>query len=260
MKKEYIEKIYAGWLAKVIGVRYGAPVESWTYEKIKKFYGTLDDYPQDYKLFAADDDTNGPLFFLRGLEDSGHYKDEGKDFCAQDVADALLNYAPYEHGFFWWGGYGISTEHTAYLNLRNGISAPRSGSIEQNGAATAEQIGGQIFIDTWGLVAPGNPDLAARLAREAEVSHMTGTGFTEASLLQHASAMPSRKVTSAASLKRDFPTFLPTVNTQEQFALSCTSMTDIPKAPGRTASNISTKALAMTGIPETAISFRTSVS
>ena len=56
MKKEYIEKIYAGWLAKVIGVRYGAPVESWTYGKIKKFYGTLDDYPQDYKLFAADDD------------------------------------------------------------------------------------------------------------------------------------------------------------------------------------------------------------
>ena len=172
MKKEYIEKIYAGWLAKVIGVRYGAPVESWTYEKIKKFYGTLDDYPQDYKLFAADDDTNGPLFFLRGLEDSGHYKDEGKDFCAQDVADALLNYAPYEHGFFWWGGYGISTEHTAYLNLRNGIPAPKSGSIEQNGAATAEQIGGQIFIDTWGLVAPGNPDLAARLAREAaSVTH-----------------------------------------------------------------------------------------
>lgn len=183
MKKEYIEKIYAGWLAKVIGVRYGAPVESWTYEKIKKFYGTLDDYPQDYKLFAADDDTNGPLFFLRGLEDSGHYKDEGKDFCAQDVADALLNYAPYEHGFFWWGGYGISTEHTAYLNLRNGIPAPRSGSIEQNGAATAEQIGGQIFIDTWRLV-----------------------------------------------------------------------------APGKTASNTSTKTLAMTGIPETAISFRTSVS
>ena len=133
MKKEYIEKIYAGWLAKVIGVRYGAPVESWTYEKIKKFYGTLDDYPQDYKLFAADDDTNGPLFFLRGLEDSGHYKDEGKDFCAQDVADALLNYAPYEHGFFWWGGYGISTEHTAYLNLRNGFLLPEAGASSRTG-------------------------------------------------------------------------------------------------------------------------------
>ena len=70
------------------------------------------------------------------------------------MAEALLNYAPFEHGFFWWGGYGVSTEHTAYLNLRNGIRAPQSGSIAQNGHATAEQIGGQIFIDTWGLVTP----------------------------------------------------------------------------------------------------------
>ena len=91
---------------------------------------------------------------------------------SQDVAEALLNYAPFEHGFFWWGGFGISTEHTAYLNLRNGISAPRSGSIEQNGSTMAEQIGGQIFIDTWGLVNPGNPDKAAVMAREAaSVTH-----------------------------------------------------------------------------------------
>lgn len=32
MNPEYIEKIYAGWLAKVIGVRLGAPIEGWTYE------------------------------------------------------------------------------------------------------------------------------------------------------------------------------------------------------------------------------------
>lgn len=83
-----------------------------------------------------------------------------------------MNYAPFEHGFFWWGGYGVSTEHTAYLNLRNGIKAPESGSIEQNGKTTAEQIGGQIFIDTWGLVTPGNPDIAAKLARKAaSVTH-----------------------------------------------------------------------------------------
>lgn len=42
------------------------------------------------------------------------------------------------------------------LNLRNGITAPRSGSIEQNGSTMAEQIGGQIFIDSWGLVSPNN--------------------------------------------------------------------------------------------------------
>jgi ADP-ribosylglycohydrolase len=168
MKEEYIEKIYAGWLAKIIGIRLGAPIEGWTYEKIRNIYGEIDGYPVDYNLFAADDDSNGPLFFLRALEDSGH----GYQMKSQDVAEALLNYAPYEHGFFWWGGYGISTEHTAYLNLRNGIPAPRSGSIEQNGKTAAEQIGGQIFIDTWGLVSPGNPDLAAKLSREAaSVTH-----------------------------------------------------------------------------------------
>ncbi len=168
MKASYIEQIYAGWLAKIIGIRLGAPIEGWTYEKIRNIYGELNGYPVAYREFAADDDSNGPLFFLRALEDGRH----GYDVKAQDVAEALLNYAPFEHGFFWWGGYGISTEHTAYLNLRNGILAPASGSIEQNGHAAAEQIGGQIFIDTWGLVSPGNPDQAARFAKEAaSVTH-----------------------------------------------------------------------------------------
>lgn len=172
MKEEYIKKIYAGWLSKIIGIRLGAPVEGWTYEQIKDSIGEITGFPADYKTFAADDDSNGPLFFLRGIEDSGHCANYGAGFAAQDVGNALMNYAPFEHGFFWWGGYGVSTEHTAYLNLRNGIPAPRSGSIGQNGAAVAEQIGGQIFIDTWGLVSPGNPNLAARLAREAaSVTH-----------------------------------------------------------------------------------------
>lgn len=169
MKTEYIEKIYAGWLAKIIGIRFGAPVEGWTYDKIKNIFGeSLEHYPADYINFAADDDSNGPLFFLRSVEDSG----KGYHVKAQDVAEALLNYAPFEHGFFWWGGFGVSTEHTAYLNLKNGIPAPRSGSIEQNGSTMAEQIGGQIFIDTWGLVNPGNPDKAALMAKEAaSVTH-----------------------------------------------------------------------------------------
>ena len=34
MKVEYIEQIYAGWLGKIIGIRLGASIEGWTYEKI----------------------------------------------------------------------------------------------------------------------------------------------------------------------------------------------------------------------------------
>jgi ADP-ribosylglycohydrolase len=173
IKTEYIEKIYAGWLAKIIGIRLGAPVEGWTYEKIKNVYGELDHYAVDYRDFAADDDSNGPLFFLRALEDGR----SGLDLSAESVGEALLNYAPFEHSFFWWGGYGVSTEHTAYLNLRNGIKPPRSGSITQNGHAVAEQIGGQIFIDTWGLVNPGNPDRAAQFAGKAAGVTHDGNGI-----------------------------------------------------------------------------------
>lgn len=153
MREGFIEKIYAGWLAKIIGIRLGAPVESWTYEKIRAVYGQVDGYLVDYKDFAADDDSNGPLFFLRALEEGGSRRvrrgeEERKyELESQDVAEALLNYAPFEHGFFWWGGYGTSTEHTAYLNLAGGMEAPRSGSVEQNGSTAAEQIGGQIFIE-----------------------------------------------------------------------------------------------------------------
>ena len=172
MKEEWIGRIYAGWLGKIIGIRLGAPVEGWTYDEIKNMFGEITGYVSDYKNFAADDDSNGPVFLLRALDDAG----DKTSIKPQDVADALLNYAPYEHGFFWWGGYGVSTEHTAYLNLRNGIKAPASGSIRQNGRTVAEQIGGQIFIDTWGMAAAGDPELAAGYARAAASVTHDGNG------------------------------------------------------------------------------------
>jgi len=168
LPKDYMHKVYAGWLGKIIGVRLGAPVEGWTYERLKKVFGEIDGYLVDYREFAADDDSNGPMFFLRALQDYTYTS----DITPEQIGLTWLNYAPYEHGFYWWGGYGKSTEHTAYLNLRNGIMAPRSGSVEQNGATVAEQIGGQIFIDTWGLVNPGDPARAAEYAQKAaSVSH-----------------------------------------------------------------------------------------
>lgn len=182
--KMCLEKIYSGFLAMNIGIRLGAPVEPtiWTSDRIERFYGDITDYVKPFRNFAADDDVNGPVYFLRALDDGAL---ERGDLTPDDVAEAWLNYAREGVGMFWWGGYGTSTEHTAYLNLKNGIKAPHSGSIRVNGKIMAEQIGGQIFIDTWGLVWPGNPAKAAEYARKAaSVSHdgngLEGAGFIAA--------------------------------------------------------------------------------
>jgi len=168
--KHYVETIYAGFLGMNVGIRLGAPIEpvAWTYERIQQVYGDIRGYVKDYKTFSADDDANGPVFFIRALYDDA----VDRELQPEDVGKAWLNYAREGIGMFWWGGENVSTEHTAYLNLQRGIPAPRSGSIEVNGLELAEQIGGQIFIDSWGLLFPGDVAKAADYAEKAaSVSH-----------------------------------------------------------------------------------------
>lgn len=164
----YMNKLYGGWIGKIIGVIHGANTEGWEYQKIKDTFGEITTYPFTYKNFCADDDINGPMLYVRALQDFAY----NKDLTAQDMAHTLTNYVADGHGFFWWGGYGVSTEHTAYQNLMDGIPAPRSGSIMQNGVTMAEQIGGQIFADCWGFLCPGDEELAANFAKKmASVTH-----------------------------------------------------------------------------------------
>ena len=164
----YTGQVYAALLGKAIGVQYGAPIEGWTAERIWQELGELRGYIKPYRYFRPDDDLSGPLIFIRALEDFT----ASEALTPQQIGDTWLNYLGDGHCTLWWGGYGVSTEHTAYVNLANGIPAPRSGSIAQNGHLVAEQIGGQIFIDTWGLICPGDPERAARYAaKAASVSH-----------------------------------------------------------------------------------------
>ena len=165
---DYENRVYAGWLGKCIGVRLGAPVENWTYEEIRDNLGEVRDYlplPPG-TIFKPDDDTALPMIQIRALEEYG------AGVTAEQMGRTWLNYLSDQRGTLWWGGYGTSTEHTAYLNLANGITAPQSGSTVLNGAVLAEQIGGQIFSDIWGLVAPNDAQRAAHFAElAASVSH-----------------------------------------------------------------------------------------
>jgi len=119
-------------------------------------------------LIVTDDDISGTFTFLRALPDYGN----SPDITPQQIGQSWLNYIVENKTILWWGGLGNSTEHTAYLRLKQGIAAPRSGSIELNSQVVAEQIGSQIFIDGWGMVNPGDPERAADFARRASsVSH-----------------------------------------------------------------------------------------
>src|SRR5918996_731019 len=173
---DYAERVYAGVLGKIIGVYLGRPFEGWTHEQIMENLGKIKYYVNDrrdlplrnHQLVVTDDDISGTFTFIRALADYNN----SSDLTPAQIGQIWLNYIIENRTILWWGGLGNSTEHTAFLRLKDGIPAPRSGSIALNGKVVAEQIGAQIFIDGWGLIAPGDPALAADLARRAaSVSH-----------------------------------------------------------------------------------------
>ena len=168
---DYLERTYAGVLGKIIGVYLGRPIEGWSYESITEQFGEVDYYIHDKRgvpLVVTDDDISGTFTFLRALPDYGN----SLSLTPQQIGQTWLNYLIERKTILWWGGFGNSTEHTAYLRLKKGIPAPESGSIAVNGSIVAEQIGAQIFIDGWAMVSPGDPQQAVDLAKKASsVSH-----------------------------------------------------------------------------------------
>lgn len=168
---DYTERVYAGVLGKMIGVYLGRPFEGWTYERIMAELGEINYYVHErfnVPLIVTDDDISGTFTFLRALPDYGN----SLALTSAQIGQSWLNYIIEGRTILWWGGLGNSTEHTAFLRLKGGIPAPQSGSMARNGKVVAEQIGSQIFIDGWAMVAPGDPELAADLARRAaSVSH-----------------------------------------------------------------------------------------
>ena len=171
MIKQFEDKIYAGVLGKILGVYLGRPVEGWSYQKIQDTFDEVKYYVHDkagVPLIVADDDISGTFGFFRAIEDNNY----DRNLSAKAFGDTWLNYIIENRTILWWGGLGRSTEHTAFLNLKNGIDAPDSGSMKVNGKTLSEQIGAQIFIDAIAMACPDDPDLAVDLVRKAaSVSH-----------------------------------------------------------------------------------------
>ena len=151
-------------------------------------FGEIDYFVNDkmkLPIMLPDDDISGTFAFVRALEDNGY----PKVLDPQMVGQTWLNYIIEEKTILWWGGLGRSTEHTAFLHLKNGVKAPLTGSHELNGPWIPAQIGAQIFMDGFALASPNDPDRAAQMVRAAaSVSH-DGIALDAAVLLGTMEAM-----------------------------------------------------------------------
>jgi len=120
LPEDYLERVYAGVLGKIIGVYLGRPFEGWPYDKIKSELGYIWYYVNNklkQPLIVTDDDISGTFTFIRALEDYGC----SKDLSPEQIGNTWLNYIIENRTILWWGGLGNSTEHTAYLRLKQGL-------------------------------------------------------------------------------------------------------------------------------------------
>lgn len=148
-------KIYSGWLAQIIGGALGTAIEGYTIDAIRETFGEIYDYVRPPNTY--NDDITYEIAFLLAFESYGY------NVRASEIALEWVSRIP----------QGWSAEGIALNNLRNGIFPPESGSTHN---PFREWIGAQMRGSVCGLVSPGDPKTACKLAMEdASISH-TGNG------------------------------------------------------------------------------------
>lgn len=159
----YRRRIQEGWLGQIAGGSYGTALEGYTGSTLKRCYGDqLDGYIKPPETF--NDDVTYEIAFLKALEAidrdaTAPTQPAAPDQLAEGIGRAWLRYIP----------FGWSAEYFALENLRRGLFPPESG-IREN--PFSEWIGAQMRTMGCGLVTPGDPAGAARLAYlDSIVSH-----------------------------------------------------------------------------------------
>ena len=159
--EEYYNKVFGGWLGRVAGSHFGAPLEFRPYWYIKKRFCAggkkeITSYVKPVNPQAINDDEIYEILGLLALEEKGVH------ITAYDIADQW-NRRLYKKQY--------TAEKIALKNIRNGILPPDSAS-ESNGNYWYDAIGGQMKGDIWGLIAPNHPELAAHYAQiDGSVAH-----------------------------------------------------------------------------------------
>ena len=152
---DFSEKVKAGWWGQLIGGCLGTQIEGYTTRKIREKFGDITGYlrkPETYN-----DDITYELAYL------DVFMKKGYSVTSEDVAFAWLELI----------SDGYSAERTALENLRKGIMPPESGRFCNY---FSDWIGAQMRTPIHGMLAPGNPVLAARLAADDSVISHSNNG------------------------------------------------------------------------------------
>lgn len=150
--KRFHDQTYAGWMAQIIGAAYGTALEGYTTAQLERAFDAMDEYVR--KPNTMNDDITYEIAFLNAFERSGY------EINSKEIAAEWLALVP----------AGWSAEQIALDNIRMGIMPPNSGQLYN---PFNEWIGAQMRGAICGMVAPGNPGLAAELAwKDGEVSHI----------------------------------------------------------------------------------------
>lgn len=168
--KDYEERVHGVWLAQIVGT-----LIAWPHEHKTASVEWLDKYPTERKVAPVDDDWYYEMVAIRAYEKYG----------VSMTVDQL--------GKQWQensaGSWGSSEQ--ARLKMAKGISPSEAGHPRHNKLWFS--IGPQFSADIYGALAPGMPNLAAKIARNlchingyAEgadggvfVATMVSLGFTE---------------------------------------------------------------------------------
>lgn len=146
--EDYYDKVLAAWLGKSIGGTVGACVEN---QKAYHHFTEDDIWPSK---IIPNDDLDLQLLWLEAMQE------EGLELTSEQMAK------------FWqqkcWYNF---CEYGVFLNnIQRGIWPPLSG--QWNNDFFGESEGCVIRSEIWGLISPGNPALAASMARkDAVIDH-----------------------------------------------------------------------------------------
>jgi len=150
-QEELYDKLYASWMSQVCAGAVGTAVEGFHTKNLEKAYGWVDSYIKEPEMY--NDDLTFELAFLETFIRKGH------DLTAADIAEDWAARLP----------FAFTAEGIALKNIKNGIYPPESGYFRN---PYRELIGAQMRGAICGMVAPGNPRMAAKLAWEdGSVSH-----------------------------------------------------------------------------------------